>query len=450
VSAALIVERFHEGLRVPTAVELSGEHPWVLDPGSASVRYPGFAVDWLDHEGNILFHFNPRPAEDRVVLNSYVADVWGQEEVLTPYPFRREPDTVLRLGFEVSADSFRIAVDGSVIGRFSHRAPPADVTAVRTSTFLWRLGPSGTAVGPEVELDPTPAGRQKPVRAFRFFAVLGAWMEEDVIAATVANCLTQGCERVYLVDNESPDRTVERALAEGAVLARTFSSERYDELERIGHMQAVVDEVSAAEGDKHVWWLFLDADEFHHGPRGLTLRDYLATLDRRYRLVGARFFNHFPRGEPAYVEGRHPLDVQPRCHEIPFPICDFAHYKHPLQRWDADGSPIKCGWGFHNATCAEALLEPALPVFLHHFPYRAKEFTKARLERLVAVEATRGTTSDAATVHMRRRFESLDAVYAQRWRDVELFPPGAPGYAPELRSWEAQVDQPDRSVARWY
>ena len=57
--------------------------------------------------------------------------------------------------------------------------------------------------------------------------------------------------------------------------------------------------MSEADGHAHIWWLWLDADEFPHGPRGLTVREYLETLDRRYRIVGARFINHFPSGEPA-------------------------------------------------------------------------------------------------------------------------------------------------------
>ena len=51
---------------------------------------------------------------------------------------------------------------------------------------------------------------------FRLFAIIGTWMEADVIEATVRNAFTQGCERVFLVDNDSPDDTVERALAAGA------------------------------------------------------------------------------------------------------------------------------------------------------------------------------------------------------------------------------------------
>ena len=54
-------------------------------------------------------------------------------------------------------------------------------------------------------------------------------MEADVVAASIRNAVTQGCERMYVVDNASPDDTVSVALAEGAILARSFTSERYNE-----------------------------------------------------------------------------------------------------------------------------------------------------------------------------------------------------------------------------
>ena len=64
-------------------------------------------------------------------------------------------------------------------------------------------------------------------------------------------------------------------------------------------MNEVVAEVSAAEPDDHLWWLFLDADEFHHGPFGMTLRGYVRTLDRQFRVVGMRCFDHYPDRQPA-------------------------------------------------------------------------------------------------------------------------------------------------------
>src|SRR5690242_8760943 len=126
----------------------------------------------------------------------------------------------------------------------------------------------------------------KTLPGFRMFGVLGTWMEADVVAATVRSAMMQGCERVYLVDNRSPDDTVEIAVKAGAILARSFASDEYDERLRLRHMNAVMSEVSKAEGDQHTWWLFLDADEFHHGPSGMTLFEYLKTLDKQFRVVG--------------------------------------------------------------------------------------------------------------------------------------------------------------------
>jgi hypothetical protein len=249
--------------------------------------------------------------------------------------------------------------------------------------------------------------------------------------------MRQGCERVYVVDNASPDATVERAVAAGAILARVYSTERLDEAEKIRHMQEVVDEVSVAEGADHVWWLWLDADEFYEGPRGLTLRNYLATLDRRFRVVGGRFFQHYPNAEPAYVEGRHPLDFQPLCFETPLPNCELGHARHSLQRWDRDHAPIVSHDGFHSATCAVTLLEPTEPVIFHHFPFREAARTHARLE---ALHGPGGTPSRIAGVedaghHMRLRVRSLDAVYRRRWADVLFYPPLTPGYVPEFGTW---------------
>ena len=64
---------------------------------------------------------------------------------------------------------------------------------------------------------------------FRLFAVLGTWMEADIVEATVANARAQGCERVYVVDNGSSDETVEAARSAGAILGARL---RYCSLRR--------------------------------------------------------------------------------------------------------------------------------------------------------------------------------------------------------------------------
>jgi len=290
---------------------------------------------------------------------------------------------------------------------------------------------------------------------FRLFAVLGTWCEADVIEATVRNAFAQGCERVYLIDNDSPDDTVERAVAAGAVLAESFATDAYDESLRMKIMNDVVARVSAetasAEDTAHIWWLWLDADEFHHGPHGRTVADYLATLDRRFRVVGGRFFNHYPDRMPEYVEGRHPLDFQPMCEEQVYPMCADGHRKHPLQRWDRHADPITCSAGFHQASCdTEPLLEPALPIYVHHFPYRVESVSRHRLDLLCDSEGGRATEISDANWHIQKRHRSFDAVYRRRWKRVERVALSGPKTGVVLRPWAEQVPSVDTDYARWY
>ena len=305
------------------------------------------------------------------------------------------------------------------------------------------------ALPPVAQLDavPNPADARVADRV-RLFAVLGTWMEADVVADNVRNALAQGCERVYLVDNGSKDDTVERAVAAGAVLARTFVTAQYDEELRLRHMNDVVAEVSAQEPDESLWWLFLDADEFAHGPSGLTLLEYLRTLDVRFRVVGARFFNHYPGPPPHYVPGKHPLEVQPLCEELPHPMCASNHRKHPLIRWDRSGPPVAAGRGFHQVHAQSSLVEPELPVFLHHFPFREEESTRQRLTLMFADngDSTRARPGDDATGHMLPRFRSLEAVYAGDWDRVENFMPGRPPMGVTLRPWRDLVEPQHHKV----
>jgi hypothetical protein len=462
----IFVARYPHGLRPPTRLELSGGIPYGIKPGR------GFSVDWLDRRGEILFHFNPRPEQDAVAFNSYLDAAWNEEVLLPGYPFHPRLDVPLRLRFDVLRDRFRVFVDGTLLGEFRHRRSPTEIVEVRCSGWFWRLEPNGRApslvrrvlrrggraVPPEIV--PSSRGRARigsrtigwvsaednpskadPLESFRFFAVLDTWMEEDVVAATVANCFQQGCERVYLVDNDSPDRTVEKALEAGAVLGRSFHTERFDKLEKMRQMHAVVDEVSMAEGVEHIWWLWLDADEFYRGPGGLTLREYLTALDSRFRIVGGRFFQHFPSGEPTYLEGCHPLDFQPLCFETPLPNCELGHARHSLQRWDRDGPPITCHDGFHTAECAGRILEPTLPVLFHHFPFRDEAVTRRRLGLLAGTDGgpNRIARVPDAAFHMQLRLHSLDAVYGRRWQEVAFYPPLTRGYVPEFRRWEDWV-----------
>lgn len=295
----------------------------------------------------------------------------------------------------------------------------------------------------------------RPLDDFKLFAIVGTWMEADVVEATVKNAFAQGCDRVLLVDNDSPDETVATAVQAGAELAHSFATSAYEEEMRIRLMNETVARVSIADGSKHIWWLWLDADEFPHGPSGLTVRDYLATLDRSFRIVGARFINHYPGDEPHYASGFHPLDFQPLCEELHSYMCWSFHRKHPLQRFDRDRPAIESDIGMHRGFSAERpLLEPAEPIFDHHFPFREKEVSLRRLKKLFSKTSDSGSRADpghVASNHMLARLRSFEAVYKHDWKAVDMaITPDCRRPSLEPLLWTELVEPEHAPVKRWY
>jgi hypothetical protein len=294
-----------------------------------------------------------------------------------------------------------------------------------------------------------PAEAQPP-EDIRLFAVLGTWMEEDIVEATVKNAFAQGVEAVYVVDNASTDATVERAVAAGAVLAESFATSHYEERVRILLMNALVARVSLASGAPHIWWLWLDADEFPEGPGGLTIAEYLRTLDGRFRMVGSTYYNHFPTERPAYIPGFHPIDFQPLCEQYTskhIHYCPQPHWKHPLQRFDRRDRFISAGGGFHTGSLRtrEPLLEPAGGIVTHHITYREESFSRRRLELLCGTSARNASNDAVGNKTIQRRFESLDAVYAQDWAHVNNLRGDETMLGVHPRPW------PDpTSTRRWY
>jgi len=282
------------------------------------------------------------------------------------------------------------------------------------------------------------------------YAVLGTWMEEDVVEATVRNALEQGVDKVYLVDNGSTDATVDRAVGAGAVLAESFRTEVYEERVRILFMNGVVARVSLASGAAHIWWLWIDGDEFPEGRDDMTIAEYLRTLDRRFRLVGSTCYNHFPTGSPAYIPGFHPLDFQSMAELFapPYPrYCAQPHWKHPLQRFDRSGPFLNSLMGFHGATLlkGEPVIEPVGGIVTHHFPYREEWTTRRRLELLCGGEARNAYNDSLGNSSIKKRFDTLDAVYAQQWERVDDLSTRGPHLGVHLEPWSGSG-----RPRRWY
>jgi glycosyltransferase involved in cell wall biosynthesis len=291
------------------------------------------------------------------------------------------------------------------------------------------------------------------VSGFRFFAVLGTWMEEDVVEATVRNAFAQGVEAVYLVDNASTDETVAVAVEAGATLAESYRTEVYEERIRILLMNAVVTRVSLAAEAAHIWWLWLDADEFPEGPDGQTVADYLGSLDRRFRLVGSTYYNHFPTAKPEYIPGFHPIDFQPMCEQFVPAMpryCGQPHWKHPLQRYDRQGPLLVSMQGFHGATLLrdKRVIEPVGGIITHHFPYREEAASRKRME-LLCGGPDRNVYNDAiGNSSIKKRFETLDAVYGGHWERVDSLRSHNPNFGVHPEAWP-DLSSPHRWYEKW-
>jgi hypothetical protein len=280
---------------------------------------------------------------------------------------------------------------------------------------------------------------------FRLFAVIKSWMDEDIIEATVRNAMAQGADAVYLVDNASTDATVSNAEASGAFIGEIYQTEAFDGRLAQPLVNAVVARESLRSGADHVWWMLLDSDEFPEGPSGTTVREYLANLDRRFRLVGATFLNHLPDGKPEYVPGFHPLDFQPLHYTfepLNNPPCSLGHWKHPLQRFDRHGQFLLSNEGAHTAFSSEQLVEPTAGIVIHHFQYRDEAFTRAKLQ-LMESAGREVLHESAGWRSFARRRQSLDAVYSQRWDEVDTPPNRVVESSKHPIAWTA-------STRRWY
>lgn len=326
------------------------------------------------------------------------------------------------------------------------------MAATLLTKALSRLRPGRPAPGfghLEHQANPDPADT---LPEFELFAVVKTWMDEDVIEATVRNATLQGATSVFIVDNGSTDGTVARAVGAGASVAEIYETEWFDGRLVQPLMNAVVARESLRSGAAHVWWLYLDSDEFPEGPGGLSIREYLATLDRRFRLVGARYVNHFPSEKPEYIPGFHPIDFQPLCYEFDparWPPCPRGHWKHPLQRFDRHGHFLLSNDGAHSGFCSEPLIEPSDSVVTHHFQYRDERLTRAKLEFTCGPDSTRTTLHGSTGFDgFARRRRSLDAVYAGRWSEVDTIPnklatsqhPAAWPHLDRVRRWYQPAD----------
>jgi len=114
--------------------------------------------------------------------------------------------------------------------------------------------------------------------------------------------------------------------------------------------------------------------------------------------------------------------------------------------------------GFHRCDSSEVLFEPALPAFIHHFPFRALETTRRRMTTLCEADGTntsRIRQQDSheiacygAPSHSSQRFTLFEAVYSGNWDLVAQKMPGRHTHDVNLQAWTDAFDGWEVDV--WY
>lgn len=288
------------------------------------------------------------------------------------------------------------------------------------------------------------------------YGIIGTRNEDDIIYACVRNAFDQGCQKVFLIDNQSTDKTKEEALEAGAELFVNYETDKYYEMLRIRLMNDAVEKVSLDSKNNKTWWLWMDADEFPRGPDNKTIAAFLAELPEEVRVVGAKVVNHFPTSLPCYKTRTHPGKLMPfgepfDCNALKAKHCPLNHWKHPLHRFDRNASPIRALSGFHTANCPEKILESQRAITIHHFPFREKENTFRRYQDLCKPDNSSGTRitqnssaridfDDSVSIKKKscstRRYENLEFVYNGQWDKVCIAPGESPKVGVTLQKYE--------------
>jgi hypothetical protein len=192
----------------------------------------------------------------------------------------------------------------------------------------------------------------------RLVAILAAYNEERVIEACVRNLIRQGAE-VYLIDNESTDRTVDlarRALGSALVGVETMPRAGVFSLRRqLDRKERIADRL-----DAH-WIMHVDADEVHVPPPGYpTLREAFATVEEMgFNAVNFQEFTFIPTREAP--DHDHPDYLSTMRWYYPF----LPVYPNAVRAWKRQAGPVDLA-----STGGHRLRFPGLRLFPDSFSMR--------------------------------------------------------------------------------
>lgn len=259
------------------------------------------------------------------------------------------------------------------------------------------------------------------------YCILCVWNEEDIIASTVRHAYAQGCDKVFIIDNDSTDKTVQQAVRAGAIYHARFASKHFDEAQKTVYINKCALGLNEHSPEDKNWWLYLDADEFPDFHNGKSIKQNLSELPDDVRAVGGHACNHLPTHEPYFIPGYHPADF------MPVGVIDRSSiWKYNLLRHDTEQPPIYARSGAHTYnTNGGAMREADIHYIIHHFNYRKRDAIAKRLQILLARDKygksridwmdqmTRIAGGQKSGYHT--RLEKLDEVYKEnRYRNMKV------------------------------
>ena len=308
-----------------------------------------------------------------------------------------------------------------------------------------------------------PGPRKAAAKPFKLYAIIGVWFEGDIIEAQVKNCFLQGCDRVLLIDNNSPDQTRERAEAVGAEVILNYTTDFYLDDLRIKLMNEAMQKITQDEKRERLWWLALDGDELVSGHNYKTVREVLTEQDNSIELVGALVLDYYPSQPLCNIPGFHPYEFQhnafSRIGKWPSPT--EPHWKHPLIRLSNGVFDICQCRGLHwPYSKGRTVIESRDSLTMSHFMYRNEDDTRARLTALCGpdprLDGHRRCAADDLRIKAEgaiKRFRTLDFVYSQEWDKVELSHSQGHGAATLkglVRPRTRFLTEAERAPLRWY
>jgi glycosyltransferase involved in cell wall biosynthesis len=255
--------------------------------------------------------------------------------------------------------------------------------ALGPPAFLGRAPPPLSGHVAVVDSSAQFQDEKEPPATFRVLAIVPAYNEEDIIALTIADLVGQGLD-VYLIDNWSSDRTIERAeplMGRGLVGIERFPPDGPTATYDLGLLLRRVEQVA----HRHRWahWVMLhDADERRRSPwPGLSLRQAIWRVDKAgFSCIDHITLNFWPIDD---VFDPQICDVEQ--HFRHFEFSTHPGHFHQRRAWKQTDAPASLATSAgHDVQFPSRRVYP-YKFLLKHYPVRSQAHgeRKVRRERIM-------------------------------------------------------------------